>query len=244
MNKKIVSFLIPNRGGKDLDKVIKNINDIYSDLNKEIIVIQQEDNLPFMRGQLYNIGVKFSIGNYIALTDNDIYHFKKLPLFNIYDVFKKPIVGFKWISQVDYNNGVPIIKRTDLMLNGTGAFNFMGKNDFEKVNGFSNLYIGWGAEDIDFMLRFNNDYCRVPQNLGHLMHPHRADKNPKNRELNEKYCLSFNTRNFMKDGFKETIFNIVSDETFDTYRLIKVNGISVKEDFLYKDLLNKHYSIL
>ena len=240
----VVTFLIPNRGGKDLEKTIKNIHDIYSDLNKEIIVIQQEDNLPFMRGQLYNIGVKFSTGDYIALTDNDIYHFRKLPLFDIYNAYKKPIIGFKWISQVNYNNGHPKIVKNQLMLNGMGAFNFMAKSDFMKVNGFSNLYIGWGNEDWEFMKRFNNDYVRVPQNLGHLMHPWRANVNPKNTDINRKNFKNFNNRDFMLDGIKQTTFDLISEENKEGYKLIKVNHISTIDNFKYQNIIEEHFKFI
>lgn len=237
--KNTVSFLIPNRNGKDLDKTIKNINEVYDDLKKEIIVIQQEDNLPFMRGQLYNVGVKFSLGNYIALTDNDIYHLRKLPLFLIYENYNKPIIGFTHISQIDYNNGNPRIIKTELR-GGTGAFNFMSKSDFYKVNGFSNLYIGWGAEDIDFMKRFNNDYIRVPQNLGHLQHPRRVNLNPKNSNYNQELVKNFNKRNFLEDGINQTTFNLISEEQTAYYKLIKVNNISVVDNYKYIRELKKH----
>ena len=239
----VVSFIIPNRGGKDLAKVIKNINDVYSDLNKEILVIQQEDNLPFMRGQLYNIGVKFSTGNYVALTDNDIYHFRELPLFLIYKAYKKPIIGFKYISQVDYNNGNIKVVKNQLMLHGMGAFNFMAKTDFMKVNGFSNLYIGWGQEDYEFMKRFNNDFCRVPQHIGHLMHPHRANVNPKNTELNRQLFKEFDKRNYLEDGIKQTTFDLISEEQKDGYKLIKVNHISTVKDFKYQQIIEKHFKL-
>ena len=236
----LVTFLIPNRGGKDLDKVIKNINEVYSDLDKEIIVIQQDDNLPFMRGQLYNIGVKFAKGNYLALTDNDIYHFRKLPLFLIYENYHKPIIGFTWISQIDYNNGKPIITLTEERV-GTGAFNFMRKEDFLNANGFSNLYIGWGAEDLDFMLRFNNDYVRVPQNLGHISHPRRLNTNKKNSDLNHTVLKSFKNRDYKLDGINQTTFDLVSDEQTSSYRLIKVKSISVVNDFKYNDIIKQHF---
>ena len=241
--KDFVSFLIPNRGGKDLDKTIKNINDVYNDLNKEIIVIQQEDNLPFMRGQLYNIGVKFSKGNYLALTDNDIYHFRKLPLFMIYENNKKPIIGFTHISQIEYNDGNPKIIKTELR-GGTGAFNFMSKEDFYKVNGFSNLYIGWGAEDIDFMKRFNNNYLRVPQNLGHIQHPRRLNVNPKNSDYNQELVRNFKSRNFLEDGINQTTFNLISEEQTNDYKLIKVSDISTMNNFKYKNFLEKHYKMI
>ena len=235
-----ITIIIPNRGGKDLDKVIKNLNEVYYDIEKEILVIQQEDDMPFMRGQLYNIGVKYADSDYIALSDNDIYHLRKLPLFDIYENNKKPIVCFKWISQLDYNNGNPKILFTELR-GGTGAFNFMKKSDFISVNGFSNLYVGWGCEDIDFMKRFGNHYIRVPQNLGHIQHPRRVNKDEKNSNLNKVYLEQFNKRNFMEDGFYQTTYNLISKEDCNGFTLIKVNNVSVCENFVYKSLLDKHF---
>ena len=69
----LTSFIIINRGGKNLIDCIKSIKDTYAEMNKEIIVIEQADDLPFLRGQLFNIGVKLATGNYIALSDNDIF---------------------------------------------------------------------------------------------------------------------------------------------------------------------------
>lgn len=76
-----VSVIIPNRGGKDLDKVIKNFNDTYKNFKNEIIIVEQKDALPFMRGQLFNIGVKFAKYDNLILSDNDIWHLRELPFF-------------------------------------------------------------------------------------------------------------------------------------------------------------------
>lgn len=239
----VVSFLIPNRGGKDLPIVINNINTVYAKLNKEIIVIQQEDDLPFMRGQLYNIGVKFCTGAFVALTDNDIYHLRELPLIHLYSIFKRPLICFKYISQITLKNNKPVITKNQLMLNGMGAFNFMKKTDFIRANGFSNLYIGWGNEDWEFMRRFNNQYIRIPQNLGHLTHPWRANLNPKNTELNRKLFREFSNRDFTKDGIKQTTYNLISDEMHDTHRTIKVSGISTTPGFEYQSIIEEHFKL-
>ena len=237
-----ISFIIPNRGGKDLDKVIKNINTVYSSYNKEIIIVEQTDNRPFMRGQLFNIGVKFSSFNYIALTDNDIWHLRQLPLFDIYNLNKCPIVCFKWISQLDYNNGNVKIIKTEERPQGFGAFTFLTKTDFINVNGFSNLYIGWGCEDIDFIERFTK-YIRVPQNLGHLQHPKRANINEKNTNLNRQFYFDKkkHPRNIKEDGFFQTDYYLVDEIRDNNIITIKVENITVKDNYKYLNLLNKHF---
>jgi len=234
-----VSFIIPNRGGKDLDKVIQNINDVYSDVSKEIIVVEQCDERPFMRGQLFNIGVKYATGKYLALTDNDIYHLRKVPWIEIYETIKKPLIGFKYISQVTLKDGTPIITSTANCEVGFGGFNFLSKEDFINANGFSNLMIGWGAEDNEFFYRFK-DYVRIPQNLGHLTHPRRVNTNPRNTELNRDIWYNHRT-NKNDDGFNETTFNLISSSRNENVLYLKVDKISVIEGFKFKELLGRHF---
>lgn len=238
----VVSFIIPNRGGKDLDIVIANINKVYASINKEIIVVEQSDNRPFMRGQLYNIGAKFATGNYFALTDNDIYHLRELPLFLIYSIEQCPLVCFKYISQLSYDNGRVQVLVTEERPYGFGAFTFLTKSDFFRVNGFSNLYIGWGAEDKDFITRFSR-YVRIPQNLGHLQHPKRINTNPVNTRINHSYLQSAASRSCLLDGAKQTTYRLVSEHRDGNVLYISVDSISVVDSFKYVDLLSKHYQV-
>ena len=239
----LVSVIFVNRGGKNLLDAIKNIKDVYPELNKEILVIEQADDKPFLRGQLFNIGVKLAKGKYIALSDNDMYHLRKVDWIDIYETVNLPLIGFKYISQITLRNGQPIITSTVDCPTGFGGFNFMKKEDFINFNGFSNLFVGWGFEDNTYALRFN--YVRVPQNLGHISHPHRVFNNPKNHDYNYELYQNAQTRDSKLDGYEQTTFNLVSEEIIqDDVKLIKVNEISVCEGFAYKDILDKQYSLV
>lgn len=238
----VVSFIIPNRNGKDLNHTIDNINTVYAALNKEIIVVNQDDERPFMRGQCYNIGAKYSTGNFLALTDNDIYHLRCLPLFKIYAVYKCPIIGFEAITQLTLDNGKPIYGVTEMRPLGFGAFTFLSKSDFANANGFSNLYIGWGAEDRDFISRFDK-YIRVPQNLGHLTHPRRTNTNVHNTELNHEFLKTAGNRNKMLDGMKQTRWTEDAVERDGNILYVHVSSITVCNSFAYDKLLEQHYSI-
>ena len=239
----LVSFIFVNRGGKNLLDAIQNVKDVYPELNKEILVIEQADDKPFLRGQLFNIGVKFANGKYIALSDNDIYHLRKVDWVDIYETVGNPLIGFKYISQINLRNNKPIIVATDYCPTGFGGFNFMKKEDFIQFNGFSNLFVGWGFEDNAYSLRF--EYIRIPQNLGHIIHPRRVMANPKNHDYNYELYQNAKTRDSKLDGYEQTIFNLVSEEIIqDDVKLIKVNEISVCEGFAYKDILDKQYSLV
>lgn len=238
----VVSFIIPNRGGLSLDKAIKNINDVYSDMNKEIIVVEQADDKPFLRGQLFNIGVKYAQGTYLALSDNDMFHLRKVPWIDIYENNKKPLIGFKYISQVRFKDNKPCITSTTECPTGFGGFNFMKRTDFIEFNGFSNLFVGWGAEDNAYASRF--EYIRVPQNIGHITHPIRNYQYPKNREYNLELWKTETQRDKMLDGFKQTTYHEVSQERNGNVLTIKVDEISVCDGFAYQNLLNRHYDLL
>jgi len=238
----LVSFIFVNRGGKNLMDAIRNIQQVYSDYNKEILVIEQADDKPFLRGQLFNIGVKLAKGKYIALSDNDMYHLRKVPWIDIYEDYQKPLIGFKYISQIRLENGKPIITSTAECPTGFGGFNFMKKTDFENFNGFSNLFVGWGFEDNTYALRF--DYVRVPQNLGHISHPHRVFNNPRNHDYNYELYQNAKTRDAKLDGYNQTTYNLVSEEKLDDEtKLIKVNEISVCDGFAYQEILDKQYRL-
>lgn len=65
-----------------------------------------------------------------------------------------------------------------------GGVSAMTKDQFEQVNGFSNMFWGWGAEDDDLYYRIKNSglhISRYPNNIArYSMLSHRKEKaNPK-----------------------------------------------------------------
>ena len=122
-----VTFIFVNRNGANLWDAIHNVQSLYSDYTQDIIVAEQADELPFLRGQLFNIGVRYATGEYIALSDNDMFHLNKVPWIDIYDKVRCPLIGFKYISQVTLNDGRPTITSINECPTGFGGFNFMKK---------------------------------------------------------------------------------------------------------------------
>ena len=243
MEEPLVSFIFVNRGGINLLDAIRNVKEVYSDLRKEIIVIEQDDQLPFMRGQLFNIGVKLSRGEFLALSDNDIYHLRKVDWLDLYYTNQQPMIGWKYISQVKLSNGKAIVTSTNECKTGHGAFNFMKKTDFVKSNGFSNLFVGYGFEDIEYAKRLK--FIRVPQNLGHITHPSHRNIFPKNLEYNRKIMNEFSKKiDPALDGMSQTTFKITSDLVKDNVRFVKVTDISVTENYKYRDILEAHYRFI
>ena len=77
-----ITFIIPNRGGKHIDFVIKQLKLFYPD--EKYMVIIQEDNEPFKRGQLFNISYKYTDTEYLCFIDNDIFFKNFVDLIKIY----------------------------------------------------------------------------------------------------------------------------------------------------------------
>lgn len=114
--------------------------DLFKHINYEILIVEQEGGKPFNRGKLLNVGaIQSYTSSYYCFHDVDM-----LPLVSDYSYVEVPThlaaeaeqFGFKLPYQ-GYFGGVTLFD----------------KHSFIKVNGYSNDYWGWGAEDDDIMFR-------------------------------------------------------------------------------------------
>lgn len=110
-------------------------------LTYRIFIVEQNDTLPFNRAKMLNYGAKVAIDfgiKCLILHDVDL-----LPINhgNLYACSRKPRHMSSNIDVFRYN--LPYLK-----LFG-GAVAILGKH-FQAVNGMSNEFNGWGAEDDDF----------------------------------------------------------------------------------------------
>ncbi len=117
-----------------------------------VLIIEQSPGLPFNRGALKNIG--FLVGRdsseYTCFHDVDY-----LPIWANYSFTDVP-TSIAW-----YGAEVSLIApgRSDRTIRHNLEHFFGGvvlcpNNLFDQVNGYSNLYWGWGFEDSDLRLRF------------------------------------------------------------------------------------------
>ena len=238
-----ITFIIPNRDGKNIDFVLMQLHKFYPD--SKYIVITQNDDKPFVRGQLFNIAYNYVDTKYMCFIDNDIFFTKPIDLIGIYNKLNCiALQPFTHIQQVGICLGR---KRFDIFeyrkkkTNSKGGITFISKNNFESINGMSNLYVGWGYEDNEFDSR-SNSIKDITGTISHIMHPRRNQKT-KDLELNKKYYKERDNRNSQLDGYKNTTYNLTKDEIIDNVRYLYVENIYVNSDFTYKDLLDEHYLI-
>ena len=128
-----------------------------------ILVINQTDSAPFMRGLLFNAGY---------LTANHVLPFTP-DCFILHDVDHIPerqALYYRCSSHGVLHLGNIIIIRIVnhclisaqsvdrfryqlFMLEYTGGVAAITSDQYQAINGFSNLYLGWGCEDEDFYVR-------------------------------------------------------------------------------------------
>lgn len=114
-------------------------------INHNIFIIEQDNAKLFNRGMLLNIGFKYALENEC---DYVVFH----------DIDMIPI-------DVDYSySDIPLHLATDFELEEDekkreifseyfGGVTLFPVKDFQKINGYSNKYWGWGYEDTDLLLR-------------------------------------------------------------------------------------------
>lgn len=239
-----VTFIIPNRGGKNIDYLINNYTETFKEYFDDIkfIVVTQDDDKDFRRGQLFNIGFKHSETKWIGLIDNDIFNLKKIDLINEYNN-NGPLLVFDRLSQVHFDkDGKYIIDKTEKRLDGFGGFNFLNRTDFLKANGFSNLCIGWGYEDNIFDVKVKMH--RIENTLAHITHPIRGDFSRKTVIFNQSIYSKYRNKEIDNnlDGLSQTTYTLLNKNTVGNVTYIYVNNIGVTDDFYYKDLYKKALS--
>lgn len=236
-----ISFIIPNRGGSNINFVIQKIKDCFGSLYEiNFYVISQDDNEPFKRGQLFNIAHKYATGKYLCFMDNDTFFEKG---FNIIDVYEKlgciGLQPFTLVKQVSISSNGHYKVNSEEVKNkyGKGAITFIKKDAFEKINGYSNLYIGYGCEDTDFDRRCGG-LKDINAAICHITHPRRnADKH---WDVNKKISGTSNKRDTNLDSYKQTTCKIKSIMAEKDITKISVSDIGISDDFQYKDILKWH----
>lgn len=225
-----ITFIIPNRGGKHIDFVINQLKKYWP--NEEYIVINQEDNEPFKRGQLFNIASNYVNTEYLCFIDNDLFFKQKIDLIGEYNKGCQILMPFNIIEQVEIKGdsykttktGKAITLEGDNRFGTRGGISFISKNMFIKLNGYSNLLIGYGYEDNEFACRCDkNGFKNMKNIICHITHPTRDTKNL-HQQLN---CVLFNNENkHSHGGLNETIYDEVFCEVKNGVKYIGVTNIS------------------
>ena len=146
-----VAILIPYRDREShLATFIKIMHPLLQEQNIEytILVINQTGQAPFMRGLLFNTGVLESLSVLPYSPDcfilHDVDHIPEMRAL-LYRCSDQGVFHMaQAVDRFDYNL---------FMYEYTGGVSAMKREQYESINGFSNLYMGWGCEDEDLYVR-------------------------------------------------------------------------------------------
>jgi hypothetical protein len=191
-------------------------------INFEIIIVEQDDAKLFNRGMLLNIGfieAKELQCDYVVLHDVDM-----LPV------------------DVDYSySDTPIHLATDNIPFESyfGGITLFPTNIFEKINGFSNLYWGWGFEDDDLRYRCVKNNVPFQNIIGDTftnellpifngVDAYATIPNIINYNRNFKIELDIN--------LDRVIYNV--NNQFDTFPILSIKGYDFK---LFYNSFNRFY---
>lgn len=142
-SEKLLSIVVPYRNREEhLGKFIPYMEEFFakSHIPYHIWVIHQLGDKPFNRAKLLNVGYRLSdSSDYHAFHDVDM-----LPVDSDYSYIDAPTHLASQVEQFGW--GLPY----EGYFGGVTLFN---KHDFARINGYSNNYWGWGAEDDDLFTR-------------------------------------------------------------------------------------------
>jgi hypothetical protein len=182
-------------------------------INYKIVVVEQSSEKLFNRGLLCNIGFELykKECDYICIHDIDI-------IGENFDYSYEPTVTH--LSARDKNRNYEEFYPRCL-----GGVVLFPKQDFIKINGFSNQYWGWGAEDDDLRLRCDVAGVKVQRKQGRFYSlPHDTIQWKDRPVKSPGYSNNVKKRNI----FKEQNYN-------QQLEILKNDGLNN---------VNKYYSVI
>jgi len=194
-NSKKLSLIIPYR--KREEHLKEFIPFMHSYLQKqkidyEIIIVTQDDEMPFNRAKLMNIGAKYSReeSDYFIFHDVDL-----LPQNINYNFCNHTQRLFTYIE----DNG----SNKEYAQQIFGGVTLVPKKLFYEINGFSNNYWQWGKEDDDFLMRHLfkglTPLVDTKGKLKALKHPKSLTRDNKGNYTENKKILHKNKKLYKKN---------------------------------------------
>lgn len=231
----MLSILCTHRDRDDkIEDFIYHYSSFYPEA--EILMLHQADRTKFKKGQLYNIGFSYSKNDIVVFVDIDIRLQHIIDFEGLAVQFKKPFYPYDSITHCEVvSTNVYKILPLRCWQYGPGGLFVYTREQYENVNGHSNLYAGHSWEDVELKERGNP--ARVSDTVLHINHSYdnriRVDMN-KNKNIFD----SRGGRDIQLDGLKQTTHTLVSQVPVKPLvTKYEITNIGVTPDFVYKGLI-------
>lgn len=215
------AVIIPFRNRTDhLQTLLHNLHPFLrrQQAKYAIFIVEQADNLPFNRGELQNIGfVEASkLGRYTCF----IFHDVDLLPEDDRNIYTCQALPRNFITTLNDQTPSP---------NYFGGVVSILPRLFQRINGFSNRYWGWGKEDVDLLQRIRYHrlkFSRV-ENFGRytMLKHEKAKKNQLRHKINYR-----NEQYFSTDGLNSLDYVL---ESLDTHKLYTRILVSLRKNKLF-----------
>ncbi|XP_065193708.1 beta-1,4-galactosyltransferase 1-like [Sycon ciliatum] len=186
-------------------------------LDYAVYIVDQVDEQPFNRAMLMNVGTLEALRefNYTCF----VYH----------DIDNIPVDAMLsyWCESVP----VHMSARTDRWNWGLPYFSFAGgvvkqsTDQIFKMNGFSNVFWGWGGEDDDVSIRWRTyklNRRRPPKELGHYATIKRNHQRGSSPQFDRMKILRNSSKRAEIDGIRSTRYEVLGIEHQPLYTHLKV----------------------
>lgn len=231
------SIICPFRDRKEVvEDFIYHFSSLYP--RAEIIMVQQANKKKFRRGQLLNAGFKYaSTCDVNVFVDVDLRLIEKIDFVGLSNKFQSPYYPYYTIKQAR------ILQKGKYRITGrewkncNGGMYVFTREQFLKINGHSNLYIGHSYEDTD--LRQRTDLAREQNTILHISHPSISNKDDIKAN---KYIFDQRSRfDIQKDGVNQLVCRYEIKEIENKIKRLDVFDIKVEEGFEYFSLIKERY---
>jgi hypothetical protein len=214
-----LAVIVPYRNRQEhLEQFVPYMESVlkYEEIPFEIFIIEQSDDKPFNRAKLLNVGFN-------EAKDYDYFAFHDVDMLPIDSDYSYPDGPTHLASEVEqFNWGLPY----DGYFGGVTLFD---KNSFVQINGYSNEYWGWGAEDDDVLHRCmikDIETFRKECKYKSLNHERNIERDPylKNvARLQEFQSQADPTDQIQSDGLTSLSYEKIGEEVIsEKTKLVKV----------------------
>ncbi|CAG5124598.1 unnamed protein product [Candidula unifasciata] len=223
-----VAIIIPYRNrDKHLKILLQNLHPMLArqQLDYGIYVVEQALPGKFNRAMLMNIGYVEAMKRYDYQCA--IFHDVDLVPENDWNIYSCPEMPRHMSAAVDkFQYRLPY---SDIY----GGVSAVSKEQFENINGFSNMFFGWGGEDDDMSYRIKAaglKITRYPLDIARykmIKHVHDTgnEVNPMRHKL-----LEAATKRMAVDGLNSLVYQVLQVEELPTH--LKIQVLIKEEDIL------------
>lgn len=187
-------------------------------IDYKILIVEQTFDRPFNRAKLLNIGFAHTIGKFDYYCFHDV---DMLPLESDYSYCSNPTHLATQAEQFDWK----------LPYDGYfGGVTIFDRESFKRINGYSNEYWGWGAEDDDVFHRCRATHTtmsRKPCRYKSLTHDRVLDNTQYSANIERLHTFQqsfevINSEVIFKEGLSTLKYKVISSKHEPDYEHITV----------------------